>query len=156
LGDFNEHVLFGFILVLSLIVLFDGEISFEAHVILASILTVFIGSVLPDIDHKKAYVHRSVKSFTSIASGVLVLILLPVEVHYRFTAGITVFLATYLIISRKKMRHRGFTHSFSFLLIVSSLTLIPGKFLTGSSIPGIAMGLGILSHLLMDGEVKLS
>jgi membrane-bound metal-dependent hydrolase YbcI (DUF457 family) len=123
---------------------------------LASVITVFIGSVIPDVDHKKAYIHRSVKSFLSIASGLLILILLPIQVHYRFLVAALVFIAVYVSVSWKKMQHRGFTHSISFLLIISSLTLIVGKILTGSIVPGAAMALGVFSHLLLDRELKLS
>jgi membrane-bound metal-dependent hydrolase YbcI (DUF457 family) len=112
--------------------------------------------VIPDIDHKKAYIHRSVKSFLSIASGLLVLIFLPLQIHYRFIVAAAVFIAVYLSVSWKKMQHRGFTHSISFLLIISSVTLIAGKILTGSNIPGAAMALGVFSHLLLDREFKLS
>ncbi|MFB6215638.1 MAG: metal-dependent hydrolase, partial [Candidatus Aenigmatarchaeota archaeon] len=121
---------------------------------LASI-AVIVGSILPDIDHKKAYVHRAVKSFISIGVGAATVVFLPLPIHIRFAIGAAVFLLIFLLFSLVKIRHRGFTHSLSFCVTVASIGVVASVYSVYSVIPGIALGLGILSHLILDGEFKL-
>ena len=156
MGDFTEHVLFGFLTALAVSYLFKQDITLGAPEAIASSLGVLVGSVVPDIDHKNAYIHRAAKAFISIAAGVLSLVLLPFRIHQNFIAALGLFLIVYTASSAVNMRHRGFTHSFSFMAIISSMCVIFGVYVFSSVTPGIAVGLGILSHLMLDREFKLT
>ncbi len=154
MGDFSEHVLFGLLVAVfvayglkDLLVLGEVEVAI-------SVLAVFLGSIIPDIDHKNSYVHRAVKSFLSVAAG-LVTFLLPLPVPFRFAAAIAAFLGVYLLLSRLEIRHRGITHTLSFAVTAMSLATIAGIFVVATPIPGIALGVGLLSHLMLDQEFKI-
>jgi inner membrane protein len=155
MGDFTEHVLFGFLTGALVSYFLKQNIALGAPEMAASTLAIVIGSVLPDIDHKNAYVHRAVKAFSSIGAGVFAVVFLPFQIHYNFVVAAAAFLAVYIGFSRIKMEHRGFTHSLSFTAIVSSLAVISSVSLFGSPAPGVATGLGVLSHLALDWEFKL-
>ncbi len=154
MGDFKEHILFGLLTAAVLMYLFEEFIDITALEALSGALAVFIGSIMPDIDHKRSYVHRAVKSFTSISAGILTFLVAPLETHQRYIAGITVFLMVYSFFSRIKMKHRGFTHTLTFCIIATSVGIILSVTFFYTVIPGLALGVGILSHLLMDREFK--
>lgn len=156
MGDFTEHILFGFLAAAVTAYILKQNVTLGVGEAITSSLAVLVGSVLPDIDHKKAYVHRAVKSFSSIGLGLATIFFLPLPVRYSFFAGVTVFLLVYLAFSVVKMRHRGFTHSFSFLAIITSISFIGGIYAFSSPAPGIAAGIGLLSHMILDGEFKIS
>lgn len=156
MGDFKEHVLFGFLTASVAAYFLKQNLVLAFPEVVISSIGIFIGSVISDIDHKKAYVHRAVKSFSSIGLGGVLLFFLPFRIHQNFIAASGAFLIVYTSFSAVKMRHRGFTHSLSFLAIVSSLGVISGVLLFSSIIPGLAVGLGVFSHLVLDGEFKLT
>lgn len=155
MGDFNEHLLFGFLSAAVVAYFAKDWMNFTPLQTMTSAIFLAAGSVLPDIDHKKAYVHRAAKSFLSISLGLAAFVLLPFQVQVRFIVASAVIATVYLGISRVKMRHRGFTHSISFASIVASIGVIIGVMFFSTALPGIALGLGLLSHLALDGEFKL-
>ncbi|MFB6115618.1 MAG: metal-dependent hydrolase [Candidatus Nanohalobium sp.] len=156
MGDFKEHVLFGFLTASVVSFFLKGWINLGPAEIALSVTMLVVGSVLPDIDHKKAYVHRAAKAFASIGSSIAVLLLFPFPIHINFVFGAASFLLVYTSISSMRIKHRGFTHSLSFCTIVMSLAVIGSVYLYASAVPGIAVGLGVFSHLLLDREFKLA
>lgn len=155
MGDFSEHVLFGLLVATVVAFLFQEFSSLGRIESVFSITAVFVGSVIPDIDHKKSYVHRSVKAFTSIVAGVLVIMLFPFSIHINFGFATAIFLGVYSSLSHLTVRHRGVTHTISFCVVTASITVIAAVFTFGSVTPGVAMGIGLGSHLLLDQEFKL-
>lgn len=155
MGDFNEHVLFGFLMAAVTLYFADGFVVMSSTDTVISAVAVFVGAVLPDIDHTNSYVHRAVKSFVCVCAGLGLFLLLPLEPSARFAVAATGFLGSYGAISSLKIRHRGFTHSISFCVIVTALVYIGGVLLLSSGLPGVAAGVGLSSHLVMDREFKL-
>jgi len=155
MGNFREHVLFGF-LSAALVSYFLKDMLVLTPVETAvSCLAVVTGAVLPDIDHKNAYVHRAAKAFFSIGLAVIGIVYLPLPLHLRFAVAAAVFLISYAGFSSIKMKHRGFTHSLAFLIMVSSGVVIGSFYSFASVLPGVAMALGIFSHLALDQEFKI-
>ncbi|MFB6190400.1 MAG: metal-dependent hydrolase [Candidatus Nanohaloarchaea archaeon] len=155
MGDFSEHVLFGFLVATLLYYALGEFLVVEPFTMVAATAAVFIGSVLPDIDHKKSYVHRSAKAFTSISAGLAVLALAPLTYTQRFGFSVAAVLLVYASTSSVKLRHRGLTHSASFCLALTAVVAVLGVVFSGSAVPGLALGTGMLSHLLLDREFKL-
>ncbi|MFB6182613.1 MAG: metal-dependent hydrolase [Candidatus Nanohaloarchaea archaeon] len=155
MGDFYEHVLFGFSFALLLAYFVGDLVSFSFIEAFMFFSLVFIGSILPDVDHKNSYVHRASKSFLSIFSAVLVFVFLPLAVDMAFVVSSLVLVFVYLGFSTLDFSHRGFTHSIVFGLIVCSLTVIFSSLYLQSFLAGIGSFLGVLSHLILDGELKL-
>ncbi|MFB6292436.1 MAG: metal-dependent hydrolase [Candidatus Nanohaloarchaea archaeon] len=156
MGDFSEHVFFGF-LSAAVVAYFLKELLVVGSLeLVAASVALFVGSVLPDIDNKNAYVHRAVKAFVSIASGAAVMVLLPASIQSRFVTASVVVLSVYTIISSVKIKHRGFTHTVSFCLTLTALTAVAGLYFFQSATPGIAFGIGLGSHLLLDREFRLA
>lgn len=155
MGDFSEHILFGFLSASVISYIVKGLLILQPSEALAASIAVVVGSILPDVDHKKSYVHRAVKAFTSIAAGISAVIFLPMPIHQRYVIAAMIFLAVYTSFSLVKIKHRGFTHTISFAAIVTSLAVITSVIFLYSIVPGIALGVGIGSHLLLDGEFKL-
>lgn len=154
MGDFSEHVLFGLLTATAVAYLASDLFSLTVTESVVSVLAVFIGSLIPDIDHKKSYIHRAVKSVVSLALGALAFTL-PSGIGMKYLLGLLVFLSVHLFVSDMKIRHRGFTHSLSFCMIAFSLFTIAVVLSMGSAVPGIAFGIGLFSHLMLDGEFKL-
>ncbi|MFB6174442.1 MAG: metal-dependent hydrolase [Candidatus Nanohalobium sp.] len=156
MGDFREHVLFGFFTASVVSFILRGYIALNKTELLLSVLMLVIGSILPDIDHKKSYVHRAAKAFASVGFASLSLVLLPFPVYVNFVFAAAVFLMIYTSISSMKITHRGFTHSISFCTVVTSLAVLGSSYIYSSAVPGLAIGLGIFSHLMLDREFKFS
>lgn len=154
MGDFSEHILFGLLTATAIAYIAGDIFSLTVAESVVSILAIFVGSLIPDIDHKNSYIHRAVRSMVALALASLAF-LLPVGVEMRFLMAVFVFLSIHLFVSRMKIRHRGFTHSVSFCLTAVSLFTIAVVLSMGSAIPGIAFGIGVFSHLILDGEFKL-
>jgi len=155
MGNFREHVLFGFLSAALVSYFFEGKPVFNSVATTFFSFTVVIGAVLPDIDHKNAYVHRAAKAFFSIGLAVIGIVYLPLPLHLRFAVAAAVFLISYAGFSSIKMKHRGFTHSLAFLIMVSSGVVIGSFYSFASVLPGVAMALGIFSHLALDQEFKI-
>jgi inner membrane protein len=156
MGDFHEHVLFGFFTASVVSFLLRGYIDLTTAELLLSVTMLVIGSVLPDIDHKNSYVHRAAKAFVSVGSAALSLVILPFPVHVNFVFAAAIFLLIYTSVSSMKITHRGFTHSIGFLTVFASLSALASTYLYASAVPGLAIGLGIFSHLLLDSEFKFA
>lgn len=154
MGDFTEHVLFGFLAAAIVSYFSKGLLDFQAYEMVAASLALIVGSVLPDIDHKKSYVHRAAKAFLSLGLAVAVVLLTPLPLHLRFSAAAAVFLLVYVTVSHMKMRHRGFAHSVTFCLMVTAVMVVGSAYTMYSAVPGLAAGIGMGSHLLLDGEFK--
>lgn len=146
--------MFGLLVAVLLLYTADSFVKLTGVEITVSTVAVFIGSILPDIDHKNSYIHRAVKSFLSISSG-LIIFFLPLEMYVSFAMAVAAFLLVYAVLSHLNIRHRGVTHSISFGVTAGSMVMIAGIFLLSTPIPGLAMGVGIGSHLLLDQEFKL-
>jgi membrane-bound metal-dependent hydrolase YbcI (DUF457 family) len=155
MGDFSEHVLFGFLVATLLYYALAEFLVVEPFTMVAATVAVFIGSVLPDIDHKKSYVHRAAKAFTSISAGLAVFAFAPFTYTQRFGFSIAAVLLVYAGISSMELRHRGVTHSASFCLTLTAVVAVLGAAFSSSALPGLALGTGMLSHLLLDQEFKL-
>ncbi len=156
MGNFKEHVLFGLLLAAAVSYFFKEQIILSNIQLIIAVILVVIGSVLPDIDHKKAYVHRAAKAFISIGGAALTMLLTPLPVYYRFSIAATVFLFLYALISAIKIKHRGFTHTITFALIVTALTSLATALIIQSAYTGLTISLGLASHLILDKEFKLS
>lgn len=154
MGDFSEHVLFGFLTAVLVAFLAKGLFSFNPFESIASVTAVFVGSVLPDVDHKNSYVHRSVKAFVSLLAA-SVAFFLPLPVVRKYMLYVTIMVTVYWGIGRMKIRHRGFTHSLAFCAILGSLGVIASVLSLGSYLPGLALIIGLFSHLVLDGEIKI-
>lgn len=154
MGDFSEHILFGLLTATLVGYLTKDLFSLTVSESIVSVLAIFVGSLTPDIDHKNSYIHRAAKALVALAlAGVA--FYLPANLGVKYLLAVSVFLLTHLLISNAKIRHRGFTHSISFCLIVGSIFTVVVVMSMGSAIPGLAFGLGLMSHLLLDGEFKL-
>ncbi|MFB6207816.1 MAG: metal-dependent hydrolase [Candidatus Nanohaloarchaea archaeon] len=156
MGDFTEHVLFGFLAAAIVSYFSKGWFEFRVYEMAAASLALIIGSILPDIDHKNSYVHRAAKAFLSLGLALGVMLLVPLPVHLRFSLAAAVFLLVYVTVSHMKMRHRGFAHSVTFCLMVTAITVVGSAYAMYSPLPGIAAGIGMGSHLLLDGEFKFN
>ncbi len=154
MGDFKEHVLFGLFFAMIFMYLLKEVVSLTTWEISLGFIMIFLGSVMPDIDHKNSYVHRAVKAFTSITAALAISIIAPLDFLYRYMAAAITFIAVYLGISKIKIKHRGFTHTITFCTLVTSFTVLLSTLFLQTAVPGIALGLGILSHLVLDREFK--
>ncbi|MFB6208940.1 MAG: metal-dependent hydrolase [Candidatus Nanohaloarchaea archaeon] len=156
MGDFSEHVLFGFMSGIILIYLAQDFLSLGFLESFAGSIALAAGSILPDIDHENSYIHRSVRALAAISLGAFLFTTVQVSLEKKFLLGVLGFLTVYITFRSINFRHRGFAHSFSFAAISASITAIASVLFLGSSMPGIAIFLGTVSHLVLDGEFKIS
>ncbi|MFB6204554.1 MAG: metal-dependent hydrolase [Candidatus Nanohaloarchaea archaeon] len=154
MGDFTEHVLFGFLAAAIVSYFSRGLLDFRVYEMVASSIALVVGSVLPDIDHKNSYVHRAAKAFLSLGTALSVILFAPLPIHLRFSAAAAVFLLVYVTFSHLRLRHRGFAHSITFGLMVTAVLVLGSAYTLFTPVPGLAAGIGLASHLLLDGEFK--
>lgn len=153
MGDFSEHVLFGASLGTVFFVLTSQYVEYASAEVLAAFMTILIGSVLPDIDLKNSYVFRSTKAFVSILSGAVVFIYTNTSIVNRFSFAVAAFLITITLFRIVPVHHRGLTHTIRFTVLLSSIAVITSVLTVGTAVPGIGLLIGLLSHLLLDGEL---
>ncbi len=153
-SDFYEHLSVGLVLG----TLFGSVSYFHYGLGAGGSVAVFaacgLGSLLPDIDHHNSYIHRAVKTVSSIGSAAAAVLLLRTSVLRRLAAGALAGAVVHYTFTELKPPHRGPTHSLAF----AGLTGIASGML-GSGIGGLAVGgsavAGVLSHLALDRELKL-
>jgi len=153
-SDFYEHLSVGLVLG----TLFGSVSYFHYGLGAGGSVAVFaacsLGSLLPDIDHHNSYIHRAVKTVSSIGSAVAAILLLRTSVLRRLAAGALAGAVVHYTFTELKPPHRGPTHSLAF----AGLTGIASGML-GSGVGGLAVGgsavAGVLSHLALDRELKL-
>lgn len=155
MGGFKEHIIFGFLAAATVAYFLKGSVELNYLEAAASAIAIAVGSVLPDIDHKNAYVHRAVKAFTSIGAAVITIIYAPFPIHFSFATASMTFLGVYTGFSAIKLKHRGFTHSISFAVMLSGMAAVTSIYTLASVVPGLALGLGIISHLALDSHFSL-
>lgn len=153
MGDFSEHVLFGFLAAAVAGYVFKGGVSAGFFESLSGLLLLFVGSVLPDIDHDNSYIHRAIKSFLSISAAVLAFFSSPFKIHQSFVVSVLTLSVVYVGISKIRPRHRGFVHSPRFAVYASAAVISTTVLVFNSLIPGTAFAIGIASHLLLDREI---
>ncbi|WEL19569.1 metal-dependent hydrolase [Candidatus Nanohalococcus occultus] len=156
MGDFHEHVVFGFLAAAVTAYFMAEQMALTQLELFCSGLAVVTGSVLPDIDHKKAYAHRAAKSFCAVGSGITIIVYLSYPIHVRFILAALAFLLVYIGFSSIKFKHRGFTHSLSFMFLSTLAGIGLSAYFFASFLPGLALGVGILSHLTLDRHFKIS
>lgn len=156
MGNFKEHLLFGLLLAVTIYYSFDSHLALSSLEKSIAAILVLIGSVLPDIDHKKSYVFRATLATLSISTATLTFFLVSSDIQIRFAIAVTIFLITYISISMIKMKHRGFTHTITFTLILTATSTVLTRIFLGNPVLGLGLTTGLLSHLLLDRELKFS
>ena len=156
MGNFKEHILFGIITSLITIHLLPYELQLTKIEQLTTIIAILIGSVMPDIDHKNSYVYRATRATLSTGSALTVFIIIPFEIVQNFAISIITFIGVFAIITKPKIKHRGITHTLTFLLVLTALSTLTARITNQNPLIGLGLGLGILSHLLLDREFKFT
>lgn len=155
MGDFHEHVVFGFLAASVSAYFLSEHLSLDQLELFGSGLAVVVGSVLPDIDHKDAYAHRAAKSFSAIGAAILLIVYTSFPVHVRFAGSGLAFMLVFIGFSSINFKHRGFTHSISFMALATLAGIGFSMYFFASFLPGLALGLGVLSHLTLDRHFEL-
>lgn len=155
MGDFHEHVVFGFLAASVSGYFLSEHISLTQLELFGSGLAVVVGSVLPDIDHKNAYAHRAAKSFSAIGAAIILIVYTEFPIHMRFAGSALAFMMVFIGFSSIDFTHRGFTHSLSFMALSTAAGIGFSMYFFASFMPGLALGLGILSHLTLDRHFEL-
>lgn len=155
MGNFTQHVVFGLLAASVTMYLLDSYFTLDQTSLALTSVAFIVGSVLPDVDHDKAYAHKGAKVLISLGSAVATVLYAPVPIHLGLAAAAGVFTFTYVAFDSISMSHRGFTHSLSFAAIITSIGVIAAVYLIATPLPGLALMIGTLSHLLLDREFKL-
>ena len=155
MGNFTEHVVFGLLAASVTMYFLDSYFLLSQTDLALSAIAVIIGSILPDVDHKNAYAHKGAKITVSLGSAVAAVLFLPIPIYLGLAASAGVFTFSYVTFGSIRMKHRGFTHSLSFTAIATSGSVIAAVYLISTPLPGLALLIGILSHLVLDREFKL-
>lgn len=156
MGNFKEHILFGIITSLILLQLYEQKIPLNTIEKISTGITILIGSVLPDIDHKNSYVYRATRATLSITMAILTIILAPFQIYENFAIGLIIFATIYTAITSVKIKHRGLTHTITFLLMITALTTVLARATGQNPLIALGLSLGMLSHLILDREFKFS
>lgn len=156
MGNFKEHILFGIITALITINFLPSNLQLTTTEQLTTIIAVLIGSVMPDIDHKNSYVYRATRATLSTGPATAAFIIMPFKITQNFAISIIIFITVYVLITKPKMKHRGITHTITFMLAITAFTTMMIRFYGQNPLLGLGIGLGISSHLLLDREFKFT
>lgn len=156
MGDFHEHVVFGLLAASVSAYFFSEHLQLTQLEMFGTGIAVIIGSVLPDIDHKDAYAHRAAKAFSAVGAAVILMVYTSFPIHFKFAGSAGAFMFVFIGFSSIDFKHRGFTHSLSFMGIATLAAAVFSLFIFASFLPGIALGIGVLSHLTLDRHFELS
>lgn len=156
MGNFKEHLLFGTIIYLLFLYITPVDRILNTLELLSVLIITLIGSVMPDIDHKNSYVYRASRATLSTGTGIIVFVLSPFEIYESFGIGIVAFTLIYSIVTLPKIKHRGFTHTITFMLIITAISTSLANFAIQSPLIGLSLGIGVFSHLLLDREFKFT
>lgn len=156
MGNFKEHLLFGAIIYLLVLYLTPIDRILNNLELLSALIVTLIGSVMPDIDHKNSYVYRATRATLSTGTGIIVFTLSPFEIYESFGLSIVVFTLIYSLVTIPKIKHRGFTHTITFMLIVTAISTSLTNLTIQSPLVGLSLGIGVFSHLLLDREFKFT
>lgn len=156
MGNFKEHILFGIITALIAINLLPSNLQLTTTEQLSTIIAVLAGSVMPDIDHKNSYVYRATRATLSTGSGIVALIILPFEITQNFAVSIVTFVIVYALITKPKIKHRGITHTITFMLATTAISTTLIRLSGQNPVIGLGFGIGVSSHLLLDRELKFT
>ncbi len=147
---YQDHLLFGAVLVLVFSYLAGPVLSYGPEMLLASAAFILLASVFPDIDHANSVIHRRAKAFLTVAAALAVLVLgrpRPVTMAVGAAAAGT---ATYLAFEYIKPRHRTVTHTFTAAVVFAAAVGAVSTVLFGSFLPALFSLVAYCSHIGLD------
>ncbi|MBI5159593.1 metal-dependent hydrolase [Candidatus Micrarchaeota archaeon] len=158
---FAEHFIFGLVLAIIGLLVFNGSASFTTSTI--CVITFITGSILPDVDCPSSTPRKTFRKLLALALGVVAILFLYNHYNNIFPYCSTAFgnscilfipLATLLLaflaykfIDKTIPSHRGILHSPFSALAFSVICF----FISNYSIPvAVSSFLGYLAHLALD------
>lgn len=156
MGNYLEHLIFALFLnfFLYLIMLNSLQINFSISLSTYILIVSAISSLIPDIDTKHSRINRHLRALISIFFSFLIFYLVKYPVELKFLALILAIPLLYILMGFVPFRHRGFTHSVGFGIIMSMIFGIISIYLFNSSLPIFFSFSAFISHLLLDGVLK--
>lgn len=149
--NYQDHLLFGAVLVLVFSFLVGSYLSYSVEAVIVSAAFILLASVFPDIDHKGSVVHKKLKALI-----VLLVAAIPVTAAYpnvpgMITGAVLAALGTAYTFEAIKPHHRGMTHTFRFCALFSALVGVVSLIAFHSFLPAVFTFVAYLSHLVLDG-----
>lgn len=154
MSTYQDHLLFGSVLVLIFAYLIGPYMAYSAEAVLASAAFILLAAIFPDIDHKGSVVHRKLKALVIIlVAGVPMTIAYPRILVMLVSGGLAALGAAYTF-EAVKPHHRGTTHTFKFCILFSTVVGGFTLFLFNTFLPAVFTFIAYLSHLVLDGTFQ--
>lgn len=148
--SYQDHLLFGSVLVLVFAYVAGPLLSYGPEMLLVTAAFILLASVFPDVDHRGSIVHRRVKGFAVLVAMLAPALLLRPDPD-RMVAGAALGgAATYVGFDRITPRHRTVTHTMRFGTVFAAAAGMVGYLLFGSFLPAAFTFVAYGSHVLLD------
>jgi len=158
--NYRGHLIFGFLLSAFIIALFEEYFYpglfpvYNLDYFIYAVITIFIFSLLPDVDLKQSKISKffGVVSLLGLFFSSFFLVFIEDGVIFDTGEILSIFWISFLLLVfnfySSTLKHRHFTHSYLFLVIVLAL-LIPVFHMTDYSLALLAL-ISFISHLVGD------
>ncbi len=154
MSNYQDHLLFGSVLVLIFAYIIGPYMEYSAEAVLASAAFILLAAIFPDIDHKGSIVHKKLKALVVLlVAGIPAVAAYP-NMPVMLVSGGLAALGTAYTFEAVKPRHRAVTHTFKFCILFS---VFVGGFtvvLFGTFLPAVFAFIAYLSHLVLDGTFQ--
>lgn len=151
---YQDHLLIGSLLSAVLITVLSSVLTFTPGFIVLTTFVIMIGSVFPDVDHREAKIHRLLRAFLVVVSGMGAAFLAYPALPWMAVAGLLTGSGVWLLFEAIKPRHRDITHTLRAGLVFGTLIGAISLLGFGSVMPGVFGFVAYLSHLLLDGTLR--
>lgn len=152
---YQDHLLVGSLLSAILISLLSSLLTYTPELIIVTTAVVLLGSVMPDVDHREAKIHRFLRAFLVVIAGSVAALLAFPAVLWMMFAGLCTGCGTWLFFEAIKPHHRDITHTFRAALVFGGFIGITSHLAFGSIMPGVVGFFAYTSHLLLDGTLRI-
>lgn len=152
---YQDHLLVGSLLSAILITVLSSFLTFTPEFIVLTTFVILIGSVMPDVDHREAKIHRLLRAFLVVLFGGTAALLAYPALSWMVVAGIMTGGGVWLLFESIKPQHRDITHTMRAALVFGVFISTVGWLAFESVMPGVLGFSAYLSHLLLDGTLRI-
>lgn len=147
---YQDHLLFGSLLVLVFAYVMGPLLSYGTEALLVSAAFILLAAVFPDVDHAGSVVHRKLGAFITLLAASIPAILLYPDVPLMVGGAGLAGISTAYLFEAVKPHHRGITHTYPAAVVFSAVSGAIAYLLFATFVPALFTFVAYLSHIVLD------